>query len=302
MKKRVLFLVAAMTALATGCNRLDIPGMIVNHSDTEERVADWLDYNAQYGEPVIENAPDNYKFFSCSDVHYSERDSISLQGDNDRVYQFMTRERNNAEALFAVIAGDLANESGEAPYIMLENSLAYNAETQAKDDPCFCILGNHDVYFDCSDWYKKHFHTSTYSLVVKTVEGHQDLFVFLDSGNGTHGKRQLQWLKEKLSHREDYRHCIVFSHNWMFRTSYNYTTTPAANLPLDEQYDFMNLMSESDVSLVIMGHFHACEQRQFNGITYVMTDNLNEGTLDPTYLVVDCGENIQFAYEKLFTD
>ena len=52
------------------------------------------------------------------------------------------------------------------------------------------------------------------------------MFIFLDSGNGTHGKRQLEWLEEKLSHRKDYRHCFVVSHNWLFRTSYNYTTTP----------------------------------------------------------------------------
>ena len=48
MKKHYIFIIAAAAIFATGCNRLDIAGMVVNRSDTEERVADWLDYNAQH--------------------------------------------------------------------------------------------------------------------------------------------------------------------------------------------------------------------------------------------------------------
>ena len=57
MKKQHLIILLAIALFAMGCNRLDILGMAVNRSDTEERVADWLDYNEQNGEPVIENAP-----------------------------------------------------------------------------------------------------------------------------------------------------------------------------------------------------------------------------------------------------
>lgn len=299
MKKQHLLILASFTLLLTmGCNRLDIAGMVVNRSDTEERVADWLDYNAQNSEPVIVNAPDEYHFYSCSDSHYSERDSIVPQGENDRLYKYITAERNDPKAIFAIHAGDMVNESGEAGFRMTEAALHYNAETQDENDPCFMIIGNHDVYYDCAGYFKQYFHTSTYTVTVKTVGGFQDLYIFLDSGNGTHGKRQLEWLEVKLSHREEYRHCFVISHNWLFRTSYNYTTTPAANLPQDEQYAFMDLMSQNDVDLVLMGHFHAREQRQFGGVQYVMTDNLNDGGT-PSYLVVNVGEKVRFEYEEL---
>ena len=56
MKKHFILIIAAAAIFATNCNRLDVAGMVINRSDTEERVADWLDYNAQNGEPVIENA------------------------------------------------------------------------------------------------------------------------------------------------------------------------------------------------------------------------------------------------------
>ena len=300
MKKQYLvILAAACMFLTTGCNRLDIAGMVINRSDTEERVADWLDYNAQNGEPVIENAPDEYYIYSCSDSHYSERDSIVPQGEKDRLYKYITEERNDPMAVFAIHAGDMVNERGETGFIMTEAALQYNAETQAENDPCFLVIGNHDVYYDCAQFFKQHFHTSTYTVTVKTVGGFKDLYIFLDSGNGTHGKRQLEWLEEKLSHRGDYRHCIVISHNWLFRTSYNYTTTPAANLPQDEQYAFMDLMSNNNVEAVVMGHFHMREQRQFGGVQYLMTDNLNEGKVTPSYLVLTVGERVKYEYEEL---
>ena len=299
MKKQHLILIAAAVIFATGCNRLDIAGMVINRSDTEERVADWLDYNNINGEPVIENAPDEYHVYSCSDSHYSGRDSIIPQGENDRLYKYITAERNDPKAIFAIHAGDMVNESGETGFIMTEEAIRYNAATQAKDDPCFLVIGNHDVYFDCAKFYKQHFHTSTYTVTVKTVSGYQDLYVFLDSGNGTHGKRQLDWLEKQLSNRDKYRHCFVISHNWLFRTSYNYTTTPAANLPQDEQYAFMDLMSRSNVNMVIMGHFHMREQRQFGGVQYVMTDNLNEDVETPSYLVVNVGAKVTYEYQEL---
>ena len=145
MKKTYIIIFAVAALIATSCNRLDIPGMVINRSDTEERVFDWLDYNEQNGEPVIENAPDEYHVYSCSDSHYSQRDSIVPQGENDRLYKYITAERNDPEALFAIHAGDMVNESGEAGFIMTEAALQYNAETQAENDPCFLVIGNHDV-------------------------------------------------------------------------------------------------------------------------------------------------------------
>ena len=300
MKKIHLVIVYAASVLifATGCNRLDVAGMVINRSDTEERVADWLDYNAQNGEPVIENAPDEYHIYSCSDSHYSERDSIVPQGENDRLYKYITAERNDPKAIFSLLVGDIANQSGEAGYRRADSSLRFNAETQAKNDPCYTVLGNHDLYYDCAKFYKQYFHTSTYTVTVKTVGGHKDLYILLDSGNGTFGSRQTEWLKEQLEHRGEYRHCIVISHNWLFRTSYNYTTTPAANLPQDEQYAFMDLMSRSNVDMVLMGHFHMREQRHFGGVQYVMTDNLNDGGT-PSYLVLTMGEKVDYDYLEL---
>lgn len=291
--KYISLILCGLTLLSVtfSCNRLDVLGMVVNRSDTEERVADWLDWNAEHGPFVLDSIPDHYTFYSCSDVH--------LNDDNSRLSAYVTAERNDPEAVFSIIAGDIANESGEQPYNLCEEAMAYDPAVQTDNDPCFPIIGNHDVYYDCAELFKKHFHTSTYTVTVNTLGGFKDLFIFLDSGNGTHGKRQLEWLENQLSHRGDYRYCFVISHNWLFRTTYNYTTTPASNLPEDEQYAFMDLMSQNEVSLVIMGHFHYRDTKTFGGVRYVMTDNLNDGKVTPSYLAVRCDDKITYEYREL---
>ena len=54
-----LIAIGILTAFSS-CNRLDIAGMVINRSDTEERVADWLDWDSQNEPFVINNVPDNY--------------------------------------------------------------------------------------------------------------------------------------------------------------------------------------------------------------------------------------------------
>ena len=153
MKKlHLIILATAAMILMTSCDRLDILGMVIDRSDTEERVADWLDYDAQHEMPVIENVPDEYRIYSTSDTHYSDSDDFELQGSKDSLYKYVTVERNDPKAIFSLLVGDLVNQRGEAGYRRVDSSMRFNAETQAKNDPCFPVLGNHDVYYDCAKY------------------------------------------------------------------------------------------------------------------------------------------------------
>lgn len=291
MKTRyALFVLLAVTFAS--CNRLDIPGIIVSGGeDPETRVETWLEWNAQNPAFVLNDVPDDYCFYACSDVHVTD--------DGTRVKNFMTAERNDVKAQFGIILGDLANESGERPFQTVTDAIAYDENVQAENDPCYAIIGNHDIYFDCWEHYRDYFHTSTYCITINLQSGAKDLIICLDSGNGTHGRRQLEWLSDVLKDRGQYRYCIVCTHNCLFRNYYNYTTTPAANLPLDEQYALMHQMSENDVNLFLMGHFHHREEETFDGVRYVMTDNLNTTEEAPTYLVVCCGDRLTYQYVEL---
>ena len=61
----------------------------------------------------------------------------------------------------------------------------------------------------------------------------------------------------------------------------------------------MDMMSNHNVDAVLMGHFHMREQRQFGGVQYLMTDNLNDDEETPSYLVLTVGEKVSYAYEEL---
>ena len=287
MKTKHLILLTATLTLAS-CNRLDVTGMFFSSgTHTEDRVAQWLEWNDQHPATVINGAPDQYNIYVCSDIH--------LEGNTDRISQFLQHEYADPSGLFSIINGDLANESGPRPFRQLDSLLRLPSAT----DTCFVTIGNHDIYFDCQQYYQQYFHTSTYTVTVQTISGAKDLFVFLDSGNATHGQRQLQWLRQLLQQRDQYRHVVVSTHTCLFRTSYNYSTTPAANLPEEEYYQLLDLMSDHNVSLFLMGHFHHKEEHTLGGVPYVMTDNLNEQKDQPSYLVVTCANKVSYHYEEI---
>ena len=287
MKTKHLILLTATLALAS-CNRLDVTGMFFSSgTHTEDRVAQWLEWNDQHPATVINGAPDQYNIYVCSDIH--------LEGNTDRISQFLQHEYADPSGLFSIVNGDLANESGPRPFRQLDSLLRLPSAT----DTCFVTIGNHDIYFDCQQYFQQYFHTSTYTVTVQTISGAKDLFVFLDSGNATHGQRQLQWLRQLLQQRDQYRHVVVSTHTCLFRTSYNYSTTPAANLPEEEYYQLLDLMSDHNVSLFLMGHFHHKEEHTLGGVPYVMTDNLNEQKDQPSYLVVTCANKVSYHYEEI---
>ena len=287
MNIRNILLIALSLTLAS-CNRLDVKGMFFSSgSHTEDRVAAWLEWNDAHDAVVIDNAPDQYRVYVCSDIHLSDSTS--------RVERFLAAEYADPIGLFSFINGDLSNEGGEQPFRMLDSLLRLPTAT----DTCFVTIGNHDIYFDCEKYFAQYFHTSTYTVTVKTVGGAKDLFVFLDSGNATHGRRQLEWLKQLLQQRDQYRHVVVGTHTCLFRNSYNYSTTPAANLPEEETYELLSLMEQNQVSLFLMGHFHHKEQHLIGGVPYVMTDNLNEEKDTPSYLVVTLGNGVDYKYQEI---
>lgn len=292
MKQEIRIVAVAAALMTGGCDSLDIKGMFFSSGDpTEERVAEWLAWDEAHGPNVIADVPDEYRFYACSDPH--------VDTSAARVAEFLRQECQDPRAVMSIIMGDIANKAGEEPYRMVLDAIR-NRPAAAGQDTCWVILGNHDIYFDCNTHYRNCFHTSTYTLEVQTAGGYKDLYVFLDSGNSTHGARQMGWLREVLSRRSEYRHCIICTHVCIFRTTYNYSTTPAANLPLEEYYELTDLMAESNVSLFMMGHFHYKESQVIGGIPYVMTDNLNDTESGPSCLVVDCGnDGVNYKYQNL---
>lgn len=292
---RIAFL-ALLLIPATSCNRLDMAGMFVSSgTHTEDRVAEWLSWNEQHLMPQITGVPDEYCIFVTSDIHITD--------SAPRVQQFLDAEYFDPKAVFSIINGDIANESGAAPYRVLDSIMRLPAPDQSilapRRDTCFVILGNHDIYFDCQQHFQHYFHTSTYTCTVTTYSGYRDLFIFLDSGNATHGARQLAWLRDVLQNRNQYRHVVINTHTSLFRNSYDYSTTPAANFPEQENYEFLKLLNDYNVTLCLTGHWHHREEHIIGNVMCVMTDNLNEDEETPNYLVVTLSDRLTYQFRNL---
>ena len=296
MNRLIISLSALAALMLTACDRLDMVGML--HSSgthVEDRVGEWLAWNETHGMPVIDGVADEYCVYVTSDIHITD--------SAPRVERFLDAEYRDEKAVFSIINGDICNESGDDPCRVLDSvkrlPRPYNHVPGPAEDTCFVLIGNHDIYFDCQRYYQQYFHTSTYTVTVNTVGGNKDLFIFMDSGNATHGSRQLAWLKDVLSHREMYRHVVLNTHTSLFRNSYDYSTTPAANFPEQENYELLKLLNDYHVTLCLTGHWHHKEEHIIGDVMCVMTDNLNEDVETPNYLVVTMGEKVRYEFRDL---
>ena len=70
MKIYRIMVILASVLIVASCNRLDVQGMFFSSgTHTEDRVAQWLEWDDLHGQPFITGAPDNYNVYVCSDIH-----------------------------------------------------------------------------------------------------------------------------------------------------------------------------------------------------------------------------------------
>ena len=162
--------------------------------------------------------------------------------------------------------------------------------------PVMAIVGNHDLFFGQWEDYKRYFGSSTYCFTVATPN-YRDLYVMLDSGGGCHGRRQIEWLREVLKHRGQYRYCVVCSHVNLFRTDLSQFIS--GNLPLEETYDLMRLLSDSHVDLYMQGHDHHREELAYEGVHYVSLDCLKDNADNASWLMLQAGNRLTWDYMEL---
>jgi len=141
-----------------------------------------------------------------------------------------------------------------------------------------------------------HFGSSTYIFTIKTNVA-SDLFICLDTGGGTLGNKQLDWLEDKLqSLRPDYRRCIVFTHNNFFRFQHTSSTNPL----VEELQILMDLFTKYQVNMVVTGHDHEHDVELFGNTTYLVMDALKDGLSNSGYLqlIIENG-NIEYKFINL---
>ena len=278
VKRACLILLSAM---ALSCGKLDVVNMLLPLAkDVNKRVAESLAWNASAGVTTITVPADDYRWYVCSDIHIEDSKPASFLA-------MVQAEKADDGAYFYQLLGDLIFGTEHMEWVTeIVDNTAY--------DPGFVIIGNHDLYFDNWDAWKAAFHSSTYYYFVQTP-GFRDIYIMLDSANGTLGEKQTAWLEEVLAkQRPGCRHCFVSVHTNILRT--DTSQFPSTNFTLEETYYLLDLMSHSSVDMMVAGHDHVRDVTTYNGVTYITLDAIADGFADASYMKVNVGQTIDYQF------
>lgn len=270
------YIIASIIAVTifVACDKYDIQGFFVSPSKerVNERFEQSMAYNEQHqNDTLITTNQEEYLFYTAADVH--------VKTTAEHLAKYIDIAKSDKKSLFTTILGDITDQKKGL-------FIAHDTIENHKDNSIVRVLaGNHDIYFDQWHEYYELFGSSTYYFVVKTPTA-SDLFIALDSSCGSLGKKQMDWLQQILEEkRPQHRHCIIMTHTHFFDR--DMSQFPTGNFSVEETAMLTNLFTKNNVNLVISGHDHHNETYNFNGVQYLVLDDIQDLDPEPTYFVVD---------------
>ena len=283
MKKFFYITLAVLfTACASEDATLDMKGMFSpNGEPIPVRFAQSMAYNDSVGEIHLSMPSPDYTIYMCSDSHITRKKHKNLD-------YFIAQYNAAAAPKLALHLGDLIDAQKNLPCADSILNLA--------NDKLFITPGNHDIYFKQWEIYRSFFHSSVYWFDTNCGDTKLELFICLDSAEGTLGIDQMNWLRSLLAEKskEGYRRIIVFTHThlWKLDGSQGHTS----NMAMEDTYELTSLLAQYGVSYYWSGHQHARQTVLFKGVNYMVLDATNDTETGLSYMTVDMGENVNFHY------
>jgi 3',5'-cyclic AMP phosphodiesterase CpdA len=260
----------------SACNYADMGGMFVVNESVNERFEQSLEANKLNGNTELIVNVDDYNLAVMADVHIGGTENF------DKAIQLV--KGSNTTAL--VLNGDICNGNGY-DYDSLEQHLP-----EKTDLMYFMLAGNHELYFGGWNEYYNRFGSSSYYFTVKTPVA-TDLYICLDTGSGTLGSKQLAWFKKLLvESRLQYRRCIVFTHNNLYRIRHTLSTNPTN----EELLVLTELFAKYKVDMVVTGHDHFKNVIKLGNTTHITMNALHDGFMYAGYFQINIKEG-QVSYE-----
>lgn len=238
------------------CEKVDLTGMFVSDEPVNHRFEQSMEWNTSHPYRNIVVSTDNYFIMTMSDSHVGGTENLDI---------FFERAiTEDAAAIIGV--GDLTTGQSK-DYAVFQEHIP-NSDALSS----FFITGNHDLYFDGWKEFYSRFGSSTYLFTIQTPTA-TDLYVCLDTGGGTLGSKQVDWLKEILqTERSNYRRCVLITHNNLFR----FRRTASTNPLIEELHVLMDLFTKYEVDMVITGHDHKQHAQVFGYTTHIIMDALQD--------------------------
>jgi predicted phosphodiesterase len=271
---RIVLLSTALLAAAS-CTKYEDEGHTAN-----QRFLQSMEWNNDHPYCEIDVPDDDYFLVLAGDIHVGG--TINL----DKFIKIAISTKASA----VVMAGDLTTGQGK-DYAEFEKHLPIPELL-----PAFLIAGNHDLFNNGWMEFNNRFGSSSYLFTIKTPKA-SDLYICLETGGGTLGNKQLDWLRNILQNqRSDYRHCVIITHNNFFRTRHTDSTNPE----VEELQVLLELFTKSKVDMVITGHDHMRDVAEFGNTKYIIMDAMKDGLSNAGYFKI-AAENgiINYEFENL---
>jgi len=281
----LIVLAAFFSACSNEESTLDMKGMFSPNGPTNNtRFEQSMAYNDERGEIHLDMKSDEYRIYVCTDSHITRKTHKNLD-------RFMAQFSAETSPKMAIHLGDVIDAQKNLP---CADSIIHTGRTL--NDTMFVATGNHDIYFKQWNEYRSFFKSSVYWFDTNNGDRKLDLFICLDTAEGTLGTKQLKWLKELLAKKskEGYRRIIVFTHThfWKLDNSQGHTS----NLALEETYELASLFAQYGVNYVWSGHQHARQSVIYKGVNYLVLDATKDSEHGQAYMTVDAGENMIYHY------
>lgn len=262
---------------------LDMTGMFSPNGETvNTRFEQSMAYNDSIGEIHLNMGADDYTVYVCSDSHITRTRHADLDC-------FVNSFNAASAPKIALHLGDLIDAQN--------NFACADSVLRLANDVWFISPGNHDIYFKQWPIYRSLFHTSVYWFDTNNGTKKLDLFICLDSAEGTLGTKQTEWLKNLLAEKsqEGYRHIIVFTHTHFWKLDGSQETT--SNFAMEETYELASLFAQYGVEQVWSGHQHARQAVTFKGVNYLVMESTKDNENGhEAYMTADIGKDVNVHF------
>jgi predicted phosphodiesterase len=261
---KISLLLWTLALILCACEKADLRSAFVSYESANQRFNQSLEWNNDHPYKTITVPINDYSIFVMGDSHVGTTKNLDTFL-NDAM-------KTNASAV--VMVGDLT--SGHA-----EDFGTFDSHLPQQDSiPSFQMVGNHDLYFNGWKQFYSLFGSTSYYFTVATPEA-TDLYICLDSGSGTFGSNQLEWLKTILENeRPKYRRCVIFTHLNLFRIRHTGSTNPL----IEELYILMELSIKHQIDMIVTGHDHKKNVVVLGNTTHITMDALSDENKDSGYL------------------
>lgn len=277
--QRIVLLTLAVALHACSYD-LDVTGFFGTSVNVRDRFLDSQEWIANNGGYELHADTASYSLLIAGDSHLGKGLNLEI----------MLQKAVAQEALAIAIAGDVT--TGIEADIIRTDSIFQAYPSIEK----YVVPGNHDLYFEGWKPFYERFGPSAYTVKIHSGEA-KDLYIFLDSGSGTLGTDQVDWLKTILEEeRASYRFTTVITHLNLFRNRLTGSTNPLN----EEVLLLLDLFISNNVQLVIQGHDHKRFETSLGTTSFLTLDALKDGEKNASYLELTVTrEGIETVYHPL---